>query len=34
VAQLLKLDTQPPKVYRGHHDPHVLAAALETMHHR
>ncbi|WP_436946874.1 oleate hydratase [Streptomyces sp. SudanB52_2052] len=34
VAQLLKLDTQPPAVYKGHHDPHVLAAALETMHRR
>ncbi|MFF3612022.1 oleate hydratase [Streptomyces sp. NPDC002580] len=34
VAQLLKLDRQPPPVYKGHHDPHVLAAALETMHRR
>ncbi|MCF3132642.1 oleate hydratase [Streptomyces olivochromogenes] len=34
VAQLLKLDKQPPPVYKGHHDPHVLAAALETMHRR
>ncbi|WP_391858902.1 oleate hydratase [Streptomyces rhizosphaerihabitans] len=34
VAQLLKLDRHPPQVYKGHHDPHVLAAALETMHRR
>jgi oleate hydratase len=34
VARLLDLDKQPPPVYKGHHDPHVLAAALETMHHR
>ncbi|MEV7323294.1 oleate hydratase [Streptomyces sp. NPDC093970] len=34
VSQLLHLDTRPPAVYKGHHDPHVLAAALETMHHR
>ena len=34
VAQLLKLDKHPPAVYKGHHDPHVLAAALETMHRR
>ena len=34
VAQLLGLDRRPPTVYKGHHDPHVLAAALETMHHR
>jgi oleate hydratase len=34
VAQLLQLDKQPPAVYKGHHDPHVLAAALETMHRR
>ncbi|MFE0511816.1 oleate hydratase [Streptomyces sp. NPDC058964] len=34
VSQLLNLDTQPPAVYKGHHDPHVLAAALETMHRR
>ncbi|WP_405876926.1 oleate hydratase [Streptomyces sp. NBC_01136] len=32
VAQLLKLDKRPPEVYHGHHDPHVLASALETMH--
>ncbi|MDQ0935420.1 oleate hydratase [Streptomyces turgidiscabies] len=34
VAQLLKLDRHPPEVYKGHHHPHVLAAALETMHRR
>ncbi|MEU6148204.1 oleate hydratase [Streptomyces sp. NPDC047081] len=34
VARLLRLDRQPPAVYKGHHDPHVLAAALETMHRR
>ncbi|WP_240135664.1 oleate hydratase [Streptomyces sp. MUM 178J] len=34
VARLLKLDKHPPAVYKGHHDPHVLAAALETMHRR
>ncbi|MFF4537119.1 oleate hydratase [Streptomyces aureus] len=34
VARLLNLDTRPPEVYKGHHDPHVLAAALETMHRR
>ncbi|MER5796579.1 oleate hydratase [Streptomyces sp. NPDC001980] len=34
VSELLHLDKQPPAVYKGHHDPHVLAAALETMHHR
>ncbi|MFH9824977.1 oleate hydratase [Streptomyces bobili] len=34
VAQLLDLPEQPPAVYKGHHDPHVLAAALETMHRR
>ncbi|QUW84558.1 oleate hydratase [Streptomyces mirabilis] len=34
VAQLLNLDKRPPAVYKGHHDPHVLAAALETMHRR
>jgi oleate hydratase len=34
VAQLLNLDNRPPAVYKGHHDPHVLAAALETMHRR
>ncbi|MFJ4077641.1 oleate hydratase [Streptomyces iakyrus] len=34
VAQFLGLDRKPPAVYRGHHDPHVLAAALETMHRR
>ncbi|MFH8282406.1 oleate hydratase [Streptomyces antibioticus] len=34
VAELLKLDRRPPEVYKGHHDPHVLAAALERMHRR
>ncbi|MFK0156085.1 oleate hydratase [Streptomyces sp. NPDC090493] len=34
VARLLGLEKQPPPVYKGHHDPHVLAAALETMHRR
>ncbi|MGW3115801.1 oleate hydratase [Streptomyces sp. NPDC001107] len=34
VARLLNLDRQPPAVYKGHHDPRVLAAALETMHRR
>ncbi|MFI5963927.1 oleate hydratase [Streptomyces asoensis] len=34
VAQLLGLDRRPPEVYKGHHDPRVLAAALETMHRR
>jgi oleate hydratase len=34
VARLLGLDKHPPAVYKGHHDPHVLAAALETMHRR
>ena len=34
VAELLKLDTHPPEVYKGHHDPRVLAEALETMHRR
>ncbi|MGA5822678.1 oleate hydratase [Kitasatospora sp. NPDC094028] len=32
VAQLLDLDRQPPAVHKGHHDPHVLAQALHTMH--
>ncbi len=32
VAQLLKLDKRPPAVYKGHHDPHVLVQALQTMH--
>ncbi|WP_327730982.1 oleate hydratase [Streptomyces sp. NBC_00487] len=30
VADLLGLDRRPPEVYKGHHDPHVLAKALET----
>ncbi|MFH9584945.1 oleate hydratase [Streptomyces luteogriseus] len=34
VARLLRLDKQPPPVHKGHHDPRVLAAALETMHRR
>lgn len=34
VAQLLKLDRRPPEVYKGHHDPRVLVAALETLHRR
>lgn len=34
VSQLLGLDKHPPTVYKGHHDPHVLAAVLETLHHR
>ncbi|MGW2249977.1 oleate hydratase [Kitasatospora sp. NPDC001660] len=32
VARLLKLDKQPPTVHKGHHDPHVLVQALQTMH--
>ncbi|MDR3623238.1 MAG: oleate hydratase [Paludisphaera borealis] len=31
VFTLLKLDKQPPPVYRGDHDPRVLAEALKTM---
>ncbi|ASN22789.1 oleate hydratase [Streptomyces pluripotens] len=34
VAQLLKLDKEPPAVHKGHHDPHVLAQALHAMHRR
>jgi len=34
VSRLLGLDKRPPEVYKGHHDPHVLAGALETMHQR
>ncbi|MDX2820868.1 oleate hydratase [Streptomyces ipomoeae] len=34
VAELLGLDRRPPEVYKGHHDPHVLVEALETMHRR
>ncbi|MDH6115478.1 myosin-crossreactive antigen [Kitasatospora sp. MAP12-15] len=34
VAQLLKLDRQPPPVYKGQHDPRVLVHALQTMHRR
>jgi oleate hydratase len=32
VAQLLGLDRRPPAVYKGHHDPRVLAEALHAMH--
>lgn len=32
VAELLGLERRPPEVYKGHHDPHVLKEALETMH--
>ncbi|WP_155056082.1 oleate hydratase [Streptomyces blattellae] len=31
VAGLLGLDRQPPEVYKGHRDPHVLVKALEAM---
>ncbi|MGW3095456.1 oleate hydratase [Streptomyces sp. NPDC001102] len=34
VSRLLRLDRRPPAVHKGHHDPQVLAAALETMHRR
>lgn len=34
VAALLKLDRQPPPVYKGQHDPRVLARALDTLHRR
>jgi len=34
VAQLLKLDRQPPGVYKGQHNPKVLLEALQTMHQR
>lgn len=34
VAGLLKLDKQPPPVYKGGHDPKVLVDALHTMHRR
>jgi oleate hydratase len=34
VSRLLRLDRRPPAVYKGHHDPQVLAAALETLHRR
>ncbi|MGW6820276.1 oleate hydratase [Streptomyces sp. NPDC055005] len=34
VATLLKLDKQPPPVYKGRHDPKVLVEALHTMHRR
>ncbi|WP_308280529.1 oleate hydratase [Streptomyces lincolnensis] len=32
VAELLGLERRPPEVYKGHHDPHVLKEALDTMH--
>jgi oleate hydratase len=32
VAVLLKLERQPPPVYKGQYDPRVLVHALETMH--
>lgn len=32
VAGLLKLDKQPPPVYRGQHDPRVVVRAPATMH--
>jgi oleate hydratase len=34
VASLLKLDRQPPPVYKGQHDPKVLVDALQTLHRR
>ncbi|ULR55464.1 oleate hydratase [Streptomyces deccanensis] len=34
VSRLLHLDRRPPTVHKGHHDPHVLAAALEPLHRR
>jgi oleate hydratase len=34
VAGLLKLEKQPPPVYKGQFDPRVLVHALETMHRR
>jgi oleate hydratase len=34
VAQLLKLDRQPPAVYKGQYNPKVLVEALETLHRR
>ncbi|MDH6229013.1 oleate hydratase [Streptomyces sp. MJP52] len=33
VSRLLHLDRQPPPVHKGHHDRHVLAAAVETLRH-
>ena len=32
VATLLKLDRQPPPVYKGQHDPKVLVEAIQTLH--
>ncbi|MFF3975664.1 oleate hydratase [Streptomyces sp. NPDC001828] len=34
VAGLLRLDKQPPPVYKGRHNPKVLVEALETLHRR
>lgn len=34
VAQLLRLDRQPPPVYKGQYDPKILVEALETLHRR
>ena len=34
VATLLRLDRQPPPVYKGGHDPRILIEALETLHRR
>jgi oleate hydratase len=34
VAGLLRLDRQPPDVYKGQHNPKVLVEALETLHRR
>ncbi|MCT9088855.1 oleate hydratase [Streptomyces sp. ASQP_92] len=34
VAGLLRLDKQPPPVYKGRHNPKVLIEALETLHRR
>lgn len=34
VSRLLRLGRRPPTVHKGHHDPHVPAAAPETPHRR
>ncbi|MEV7400617.1 oleate hydratase [Streptomyces sp. NPDC091267] len=34
VARLLRLDRQPPPVFKGGHDPKILIEALETLHRR
>ncbi|TDU02573.1 oleate hydratase [Streptomyces sp. 846.5] len=34
VAGLLKLDKQPPPVYKGQHNPEILIEALQTLHRR